>query len=44
MAEWLSMQEYSNLQGLSISTLRRRVKAGEIDCQLKNGRWLLKAS
>lgn len=43
MASWLTLQEYSNKQGLSISTLRRKIKGREIEYTFKNGRYLLKA-
>ena len=43
MASWLTLQEYSNKQGLSISTLRRKIKAREIESIFENGRYLLKA-
>ena len=43
MTSWLTLQEYSNKQGLSISTLRRKIKGREIEYTFKNGRYLLKA-
>ncbi len=42
MADWLTLQEYSNQQGVSISTLRRKIKGGEIKSRIQNGRYLLK--
>ena len=42
MTSWLTLQEYSNKQGLSISTLRRKIKGREIEYTFKNGRYLLK--
>ena len=42
-SSWLTLQEYSNKQGLSISTLRRKIKGREIEYTFKNGRYLLKA-
>ena len=42
MSIWLSLQEYSHQQGISISTLRRRIKNQDIEYILKNGRYLLK--
>lgn len=42
MATWLTLQEYSNKLGLSISTLRRKIKSEEIEHIFKNGRYLLK--
>lgn len=43
MTAWLTLQEYSNKQGISISTLRRKIKSRKIEYTLKNGRYLLKA-
>ncbi len=43
MAGWLTLQEYSNKLGLSISTLRRKIKGGEIEHTFKNGKYLIKA-
>lgn len=43
MSSWLTLQEYSNRQGISISTLRRKIKREKIDFVKKNGRYLLKA-
>lgn len=42
MATWLTLQEYSNQQSVSISTLRRKIKNHDIEYTLKNGRYLLK--
>lgn len=42
MTSWLTLQEYSNKQGVSISTLRRKIKGREIEYTFKNGRYLLK--
>ena len=42
MTSWLTLQEYSNKLGLSISTLRRKIKGGEIEYTFKDGRYLLK--
>ena len=44
MSTWLRLQEYSNKYGVSISTLRRKIKCQEIEYTFKNGRYLLKAS
>ena len=43
MSSWLTLQEYSNKQGISISTLRRKIKGREIEYIFKSGRYLLKA-
>ena len=43
MSSWLTLQEYSNKQSVSISTLRRKIKGREIEYTFKNGRYLLKA-
>ena len=43
MSSWLTLQEYSNKQGISISTLRRKIKGQELEHILKNGRYFLKA-
>lgn len=43
MSSWLTLQEYSNKQGISISTLRRKIKSQELEYTFKNGRYLLKA-
>ena len=40
-AEWLTLQEYSNKYKVSISTLRRKIKARDIEYTFKNGRYLL---
>ena len=43
-SSWLTLQEYSTQLGISISTLRRKIKTGEIEYIFKNGRYFLKAS
>jgi len=46
MASWLSIQEYSTQQGISISTLRRKIKRREIEYTFEKegkGRYLLRA-
>lgn len=43
MTSWLTLQEYSNQHGISISTLRRKIKNHEIEHIFKAGRYLLKA-
>lgn len=42
MQQWIPLTEYSRAQGLSISTLRRRIKAGEIEYKLEDGKYMLK--
>ncbi len=39
---WLSLSEYSNKYGVSISTLRRRIRSGQLVVHLKNGKYFLK--
>ena len=43
MSTWLTLQEYSNKQAVSISTLRRKIKNRDIEYTFENGRYLLKA-
>lgn len=43
MSAWLSLQEYSYQKGISVSTLRRKIKNEDIVYKLKNGRYFLKA-
>jgi len=43
MTSWLTLQDYSIKKGLSVSTLRRKIKNKEIKYRLENGRYLLKA-
>ena len=43
MTSWLTLQEYSNKLGLSISTLRRKIKCRDIEYTFKDGRYFLKA-
>lgn len=43
MSPWLTLQEYSYHKGISISTLRRKIKNEEITYKLKNGRYFLKS-
>lgn len=38
----LPLTEYSNKYGVSISTLRRRIKAGKVECEYLNGKYFLK--
>ncbi len=39
---WLSITEYAGKHRVSISTLRRRIKAGDIEYSFKDGKYLLK--
>ena len=40
---WLTLQEYSIQTGISVSTLRRKIKNREfLNCKISNGRYLLK--
>lgn len=39
---WLTLMEYSAKYRVSISTLRRRIKAGELESQLIEGKYLLR--
>ena len=39
--EWLSLSEYSSEYDVSVSTLRRRIKAKKIKCKLINGKYFL---
>ena len=43
MSPWLTLQEYSYHKGVSISTLRRKIKNENIEYKLKQGRYFLKA-
>ena len=42
MPNWLTLQEYSVKYKVSISTLRRRIKAQDLEYKFKNGRYLIK--
>jgi hypothetical protein len=39
---WLTLLEYSAKYRVSISTLRRKIKAGELEFQFNDGKYLLK--
>ncbi len=39
---WLPLMEYSNKYRVSLSTLRRRIKAGEIEYKFADGKYLIK--
>ena len=44
MSPWITLQEYSYRKGVSISTLRRKIKNEEIEYKLQKGRYFLKAN
>ena len=39
--EWLPLNEYANTHGISVSTLRRRIKTGNVVFRLQNGKYYL---
>jgi len=39
--QWLSLTEYSQKYNVSISTLRRRIRAGSINVKLKEGKYFI---
>ncbi|MGE4132880.1 MAG: hypothetical protein AB7F86_14665 [Bdellovibrionales bacterium] len=39
---WLSLIEYSNKYRVSLSTLRRRIKSGELEYRFTDGKYLIK--
>jgi hypothetical protein len=39
---WLPLTEYAHRSGMSISTLRRKIKANAIDYKMDEGRYLIK--
>lgn len=41
MSTWLSLTDYASKYRVSISTLRRRIKAGQLSHRLDNGRYML---
>lgn len=41
MSEWIPLVEYSAKKGVSMSTLRRHIKAGKIQHRVENGRYLV---
>ena len=44
MTSWLTLQEYSIQKGISVSTLRRKIKNRELlDYKFSNGRYLLRS-
>lgn len=44
MEQWIPLTEYSRDHGVSISTLRRRIKTGDIEYKLEEGKYLLRNS
>ena len=42
MAKFISLAEYSQKHQVSVSTLRRRIKAQDIECRLDAGKYLIK--
>ncbi len=40
--DWLTLMEYSNRYHVSLSTLRRRIKSGEIEYRFADGKYLIK--
>ena len=44
MTSWLTLQEYSIQNGISVSTLRRKIKNSELKYKLENGKYLIEAS
>lgn len=38
---WISLSEYSNEYGVSVSTLRRRIKNDQVDHRMINGKYFL---
>jgi hypothetical protein len=39
--EWMSLMDYAMKNGVSLSTLRRHIKAKKIEYRLENGRYLI---
>ena len=39
--EWIPLMEYSMKKGVSLSTLRRHIKANKVEYRVENGRYLL---
>ena len=40
--QWIDINEYSRNFGLSVSTIRRRIRSGRLEIQRKNGKYLIK--
>ncbi|MFL5813114.1 MAG: hypothetical protein ACJ763_06010 [Bdellovibrionia bacterium] len=41
MGEWITLMDYAMKKGVSLSTLRRHIKADKIQYRVENGRYLL---
>jgi hypothetical protein len=41
MGAWLPLMDYSMRKGVSLSTLRRHIKAGKVQFKVEDGRYLL---
>lgn len=41
-SQWLSLAEYSNKYNVSISTLRRRIRSGQLSFNIRFGKYFLK--
>jgi hypothetical protein len=41
-ADWISLMDYATQYGVSLSTLRRHIKAGKIQYRVEGGRYLLR--
>lgn len=41
MNEWVPLMEYATRMGLSLSTLRRHIKAKKVPFRIENGKYLL---
>lgn len=39
--KWLSISEYSNYRDISVSTIRRYIKAKRVRCKKENGKYLI---
>ncbi|GAB4011218.1 MAG: hypothetical protein Fur0010_05210 [Bdellovibrio sp.] len=40
---WLSIDDYSRVHKISISTIRRRIKSNEFEFKMENGKYLIKS-
>lgn len=41
--DWISLMDYASDYGVSLSTLRRHIKAGKVQYKVENGRYLLRS-
>lgn len=41
MGEWIPLMDYAMKKGVSLSTLRRHIKANKVQYRVENGRYLL---